>query len=80
MKHIAINCHFVRDHVTKGTFGVSYIFTNDQLADILTKLLSRQRFTTLRNKISISNGSSVLRGHNRPAHYSLDSHLLNQAK
>lgn len=59
----------------------------DQLADILTKPLSRQLFTTLRNRIGISNGSTILRGHNRPAHYSLksahsspDSHPENQVK
>lgn len=87
MKHIEIDYHFVRDHVTKGNFGVSYISTKDQLADILTKPLSRQLFTTLRNKIGISNGSTILRGHNRPAHYSPkpahsspDSHPENQAK
>lgn len=87
MKHIAIDNHFVRDHVTTGNFGVSYISTKDQLADILTKPLSRQLFTTLRNKIGISNGSTILRGHNRPAHYSPkpahsspDSHPENQAK
>ncbi len=51
IKHIAIDNHVIRDHVTKGNFGVSYISTKNQLADILTKSLSQQLFTTLRNKI-----------------------------
>ncbi|PON54728.1 hypothetical protein TorRG33x02_301590, partial [Trema orientale] len=63
MKHIAIDYHFVRDHVTSGSFGVSYISTKDQLADVLTKPLARQSFLSLRSKIGISNGSTILRGH-----------------
>uniref|UniRef100_A0A6N2KS64 Integrase catalytic domain-containing protein n=1 Tax=Salix viminalis TaxID=40686 RepID=A0A6N2KS64_SALVM len=44
MKHIAIDFHFVRDYVTKGLLRVSHVSTTDQLADALTKPLSRQRF------------------------------------
>ncbi|PON54479.1 hypothetical protein TorRG33x02_302620 [Trema orientale] len=41
MKHIANNYHFVRDHVTSGSFSISYISTKDQLADVLTKPVAR---------------------------------------
>ena len=40
MKHIAINFHFMRDHVINGNLIVSYISTKDQLANALTKSLS----------------------------------------
>ena len=40
MKHIAINFHFVCDHVGSGNLIVSYISTKDQLASALTKSLS----------------------------------------
>jgi hypothetical protein len=62
MKHIAIDLNFVRDHVNKGLQKVSHVSTHDQLADILTKPLSRQRFQLLRSKIGVSDGASILRG------------------
>ena len=60
MKHIAIDYHFVRDKVSKGLLQVSHVSTKDQLADALTKSLSRQRFSLLRSKIGVSNGSTIL--------------------
>lgn len=41
MKHLALDYHFVRENVQAGKLRVSYISTNDQLADALTKPLSR---------------------------------------
>ena len=43
MKHIQINIHFVRDLVEIFFFNVRHVHTNDQLANLLTKPLSRQR-------------------------------------
>lgn len=40
MKHIAIDLHFVRDLTSKGRLSVSYVRTEDQLADLLTKPLA----------------------------------------
>ncbi|KAF7151361.1 hypothetical protein RHSIM_Rhsim02G0160900 [Rhododendron simsii] len=62
MKHIAIDFHFVRDLVSKGILTVSHVATADQLADALTKPLSRQRLSLLRSKIGVSDGSTILRG------------------
>ncbi|GKV48156.1 hypothetical protein SLEP1_g54984 [Rubroshorea leprosula] len=62
MKHIAIDLHFVRDLVDKRLLHVSHISSHDQLADGLTKSLSTARFSTLRSKIGVANGTSVLRG------------------
>lgn len=62
MKHIAIDLHFVRDLASKGLLVVSYVSTQDQLADLLTKPLARTRFQDLRSKISVANGTSILRG------------------
>jgi hypothetical protein len=63
MKHIQIDLHFVRDQVQKGTFHVKHVHTQDQLADLLTKPLSRARTEFLRSKIGLADGSSILRGH-----------------
>jgi Reverse transcriptase (RNA-dependent DNA polymerase) len=42
-KHIDIRYHFVRDHYEKQTFEVMHISTNEQIADILTKPLTRAK-------------------------------------
>ena len=38
-KHIEIDCHFTIDKVLEGLLQLSYMPTNEQLADILTKIL-----------------------------------------
>jgi len=63
MKHIQIDLHFVRDQVQKGILHVLHVHTQDQLADLLTKPLSRTRTELLRAKIGLADGSSILRGH-----------------
>lgn len=65
MKHIQIDLHFVRDLVQKGSLHVRHVHTQDQLADLLTKPLSKQRTEFLRTKIGLADGSSILRGHIR---------------
>ncbi|KAJ6909137.1 hypothetical protein NC652_020189 [Populus alba x Populus x berolinensis] len=44
----------MRDLVTKNIINVQHVHTTDQLADLLTKPLSRQRTDFLRNKIGLS--------------------------
>lgn len=53
MKHIAIDYHFVRGQVQHGALRVSHVTTKDQLADALTKPLSRARFLDLISKIGV---------------------------
>ncbi|KAG2680285.1 hypothetical protein I3760_11G092600 [Carya illinoinensis] len=69
MKHIAIDLHFVRDYVSKGLLNVAHVSTHDQLADLMTKALSRQQFQLLRSKIVVADGSTILRG---PRHRGVD--------
>ena len=61
MKHIALAYHFVRENVQRGRFRVSFVSTNDQLADILTKPLLRPRFESLLSKLHLSSRLSNLR-------------------
>ena len=51
MKHLALDYHFVRHQVQTGMVRVSHVSTHDQLADALTKPLSRPRFEGLCIKI-----------------------------
>ena len=57
-KHIDISCHFVRDHVQKGTLDVIYVNTDENTADILTKGLPRDKH----DKHTISLGVLSSRG------------------
>jgi hypothetical protein len=65
MKHIEIDLLFVCDLVQKGRITVSHVHTLDQLANLLTKALPCHRFQTLRSKIGVTDGTSILRGHIR---------------
>ena len=46
-KHINIQYHFVREHVTNNTIQLSHISIKEQLANILIKTLSRLTFKNL---------------------------------
>ena len=51
--YIEIRHHFLRDHVERKDFELKFIETTQQIADIFTKLLSEDRFTTLRRELGI---------------------------
>lgn len=51
MKHLALDYHFVRNHVQSGHLRVTHVSSADQLADALTKPLPRSRFNNLCIKI-----------------------------
>ena len=55
MKHIAIDFHFIRERVQSGALRVSHVSSHDQLADALTKPLSRQRLLFMKDKIGLVN-------------------------
>ncbi|GFY95562.1 hypothetical protein Acr_10g0009470 [Actinidia rufa] len=50
------------EKVSQGLLRVAHVATADQLANALTKPLSRQRLSLLWHKIGVSNGSTILRG------------------
>ncbi|CAH9092866.1 unnamed protein product [Cuscuta europaea] len=52
-KHIDTRFHFIRECIEKGAIKLQHVRTGDQLADILTKPLGRQRFSELRSKIGV---------------------------
>ncbi|XP_071741161.1 uncharacterized protein [Rutidosis leptorrhynchoides] len=64
MKHNALDYHFVREHIQGGTLNVQHISNKDQIADTLTKPLSRRLFLNFRFKIGVTDGTSILRGSN----------------
>ncbi|KAK7390792.1 hypothetical protein VNO78_18871 [Psophocarpus tetragonolobus] len=52
-KHIEVRHHFIRDHVLKGDREIEFIDTNNQLTDIFTKPLAKDKFFTIRNELGI---------------------------
>ena len=43
-KHIDVKHHFLSDNVLKNEVSISFIQTQDQLANLFTKLLANERF------------------------------------
>ena len=43
-KHVEVNKHFIKENVEDGTICMVYVPTNKQVADVLTKALSRRSF------------------------------------
>ena len=52
-KHIEIKYHFIRDMVMKGVVKLEYIATDEQVADVLTKPLAREKFEYFREKLGV---------------------------
>ena len=52
-KHIEIKYHFIWDMVQKGAIKLKYVPTKEQVADILTNLMSRVKFEYFRDKLGV---------------------------
>ncbi|KAJ9550514.1 LOW QUALITY PROTEIN: hypothetical protein OSB04_014559 [Centaurea solstitialis] len=65
MKHLAIDYYFIWEKVQAGALHVTPVVNDDQLADALTKPLSRPRLHMLLSKIGLTSRPSILRGHDK---------------
>ncbi|GKB23448.1 retrovirus-related pol polyprotein from transposon TNT 1-94 [Tanacetum coccineum] len=52
-KHIDVRCHFIKEHVEKGTIELYFMKTDYQLADIFTKALPLDRFNYLVRRLGV---------------------------
>ena len=52
-KHIDTRYHFIRECVEEKKIEISFVRTEDQLADMFTKALGRQKFQEMRDRIGI---------------------------
>lgn len=50
-KHIDLRHHFIRDDIKRGLYGITWISTTEQMADIFTKGVGRVQFIHLREKV-----------------------------
>jgi hypothetical protein len=54
-KHIEVDCHFIREFVSKGVISTVHIPTRSQQADIFTKSLGTRQFQELSIKLGSHN-------------------------
>ena len=52
-KHIDVRYHFIRECVGDGKMDIEHVRTEEQIVDILTKPLPRDRFCELRIKLGV---------------------------
>ncbi|PKI55168.1 hypothetical protein CRG98_024459 [Punica granatum] len=64
-KHIDIDYHFVRKRFLRKRRFISFIGSDDQLTDCLTKGLSSSHFADIRSKLHVKDFPLSLRGSNR---------------
>ena len=50
-KHIAVDCHFVREKIASGCMTTSFVNSSDQLTDVFTKSLRGPRIKYIHNKL-----------------------------
>ncbi|GKE03834.1 hypothetical protein Tco_1395852, partial [Tanacetum coccineum] len=56
-KHIDVRYHFIKEQVENGVVDLYFVRTEYQLADIFTKVLARERFEFLINKLGMKSMS-----------------------
>ena len=66
-KHLEVDYHYVREKVVRKQLVVSYVCSQDQLADIFTKGLSSSRFQFLVSKLPVVPPPVRLRGAVNPS-------------
>nr|KYP35149.1 Copia protein [Cajanus cajan] len=54
-KHIELDCHFIRERVSKGLIKLLPVSSSLQLADIFTKALSPSLFKDFCSKLGMTN-------------------------
>nr|GEV60916.1 ribonuclease H [Tanacetum cinerariifolium] len=62
-KHIDIRCHFIKEHVEKGTVELYFVGTEYQLVDLFTKALPKERFEYLDHRIASSSIPCIYMAH-----------------
>ncbi|KAL4573020.1 hypothetical protein LXL04_019813 [Taraxacum kok-saghyz] len=61
-KHIALDFHFIREQVESGKLKISHVSSVDQVADIFTKALGKDRVNFLRPKLQVRPGLELAGG------------------
>ena len=62
MKHVEIDCHYIRDKVSDGSIAPQYVPSKEQLADIFTKPISIAQQAHILSKLAAQPLTASLRG------------------
>ncbi|XP_062005915.1 uncharacterized mitochondrial protein AtMg00810-like [Rosa rugosa] len=52
-RHIEMDCHFIRDKILDGSIRTRFVGSLQQLADVFTKALSKDKFRSLLSKLGV---------------------------
>ncbi|MCO5562230.1 hypothetical protein L7F22_015856 [Adiantum nelumboides] len=52
-KHIEVHYHYVRERLSAGEISLAYVPTQDNLTDLFTKALSREKLETFRKALGL---------------------------
>ena len=52
-KHIEIKYHYIRDMVQRGAMKLQYVATDEQIANVLIKLLDKVKFVYFLEKLGV---------------------------
>jgi hypothetical protein len=52
-KHIEVNCHYIQDKILDGDISIVFVKSGDQLADMFTKSLCRNRLEFICFKLGL---------------------------
>ena len=58
-KHVEMKYHYVREMVQRRAVELQYIPTDQQIAEVLTKLLGRGKFVYFRDKLEVVENVSL---------------------
>jgi hypothetical protein len=58
-KHIEIKYHYIRDMVQRKAVFVQYLPTDEQVADVLTKPLTKMKFGYFRDRLGVAENVSL---------------------
>jgi hypothetical protein len=61
-KHIKVHYHFIREKVLAGDIDLIYVSTEDQLADIFTKVLGAEKHRRFCSMLGVMELGLSLRG------------------
>ena len=62
MKHIEVHYHFIRKRVLDGDIDLTYVGTDEQVADIFTKALGAEKLRRFRAMLGVQEMALSLRG------------------
>jgi len=52
-RHIEMDCHFIRDKIQDGSITTEFVTLAEQLANVFTKPLGKESFSTMIHKLGV---------------------------